>query len=42
METLGDWTEILNTAHPVPRAVRQGKVSVVAHSLMLLRYERPR
>jgi hypothetical protein len=26
----------------VPRAVRQGKVSVVAHSLMLLRYERPR
>jgi glycogen operon protein len=42
MESPGVWTEILNTAHPVPRAVRQGKVSVVAHSLMLLRYERPR
>ncbi|HWB42937.1 MAG TPA: glycogen debranching protein GlgX, partial [Gemmatimonadales bacterium] len=34
MESPGVWTEILNTAHPVPRAVRQGKVSVVAHSLM--------
>jgi glycogen operon protein len=42
METTGQWTEILNTAHPVPRVVRQGKVSVVAHSMMLLRYERPR
>jgi glycogen operon protein len=42
MEAPGAWTEILNTAHPVPRLVRQGKVSVVAHSLMLLRYERPR
>jgi isoamylase len=42
METPDVWTEILNTAHPVPRVVRQGKVSVVAHSLMLLRHERPR
>jgi glycogen operon protein len=42
MEAPGGWTEILNTAHPVPRMVRQGEVSVVAHSLMLLRYERPR
>jgi isoamylase len=42
MDAPGAWTEILNTAHPVPRLVRQGKVSVVAHSLMLLRYERPR
>ena len=42
METPGGWIEILNTAHPVPRTVRQGKVSVVAHSLMLLRHERPR
>jgi len=42
IETHGGWVEILNTAHPVPRAVRQGMVSVVAHSLMLLRYERPR
>ncbi len=42
MHAPGGWTEILNTAHPVPRTVRQGKVSVVAHSLMLLRYEGPR
>ncbi len=42
METPGAWVEILNTAHPNPRLVRQGKVSVVAHSLMLLRHERPR
>ena len=42
IETHGGWVEILNTAHPVPRTVREGKVSVVAHSLMLLRYERPR
>jgi glycogen operon protein len=42
METPGGWIEILNTAHPIPRVVRQGKVSVVAHSLMLLRHERPR
>jgi isoamylase len=38
----GSWVEILNTAHPNPRLVRQGKVSLVAHSLMLLRHERPR
>jgi len=42
METPGGWAEILNTAHPAPRTVRQGKVSLVAHSLMLLRHERPR
>ena len=42
MDTPGAWTEILNTAHPVPRTVRQGRVSLVAHSLMLLRHERPR
>jgi isoamylase len=42
MESPGGWTEILNTAHPVPRVVRQGRVSLVAHSLMLLRHERPR
>jgi len=42
METPGVWGEILNTAHPVPRAVRHGKVTVVAHSLLLLRHERPR
>jgi isoamylase len=38
----GSWVEILNTAHPVPRQVREGKVNLVAHSLMLLRYDSPR
>ena len=38
----GAWVEVLNTAHPSPRPVRQGRVSLVAHSLMLLRHERPR
>jgi isoamylase len=42
LETPGAWVEVLNTAHPNPRTVRQGKVSLVAHSLMLLRHERPR
>jgi isoamylase len=38
----GSWVEILNTAHPLPRQVREGKVNLVAHSLMLLRYDSPR
>jgi glycogen operon protein len=38
----GSWTEVLNTSHPVPRQVREGKVNLVAHSLMLLRYDSPR
>jgi glycogen operon protein len=42
LESPGAWVEVLNTAHPSPRVVRQGKVSLVAHSLMLLRHERPR
>jgi hypothetical protein len=42
MEAPGAWVEILNTAHPNPRVVRPGRVSLVAHSLMLLRHERPR
>jgi isoamylase len=42
LESPGAWVEVLNTAHPSPRLVRQGKVSLVAHSLMLLRHERPR
>jgi len=42
LEAPGAWVEVLNTAHPNPRTVRQGKVSLVAHSLMLLRHERPR
>ena len=42
LETPGAWVEVLNTSHPNPRLARQGKVSLVAHSLMLLRHERPR
>jgi isoamylase len=38
----GSWTETLNTAHAAPRQVREGKVNLVAHSLMLLRYDSPR
>jgi isoamylase len=38
----GSWLEVLNTAHPVPRQVREGRVNLVAHSLMLLRYDSPR
>jgi glycogen operon protein len=38
----GTWTEIINTAHPHPRPVRQNRVNLVAHSLMLLRHEAPR
>jgi glycogen operon protein len=38
----GTWTEIVNTAHPNPRPVRQNRVNLVAHSLMLLRHEAPR
>ena len=35
----GAWTEMLNTAHPVPRPVREDHVDLVAHSLMLLRHD---
>jgi glycogen operon protein len=42
LETPGAWLEVLNTAHPVPRLVRHDTVSLVAHSLMLLRHDRPR
>jgi glycogen operon protein len=42
LETPGAWVEVLNTSHPNPRLARQGKVSLVAHSLMLLRHERQR
>jgi glycogen operon protein len=35
----GAWAEIINTAHPSPRTVRQNAVNLTAHSLMLLRYE---
>jgi hypothetical protein len=42
LERPGTWTEIINTAHPHPRPIRQGRVNLVAHSLMLLRHEAPR
>jgi isoamylase len=42
LESPGAWVEILNTAHADSRTVREGKVSLVAHSLVLLRHERPR
>jgi isoamylase len=38
----GAWVEILNTAHQVPRPLRQDRINLVAHSLMLLRYDPPR
>jgi glycogen operon protein len=38
----GAWAEIINTAHPTARTVRQNVVNLTAHSLMLLRYEGPR
>jgi len=42
MEAPGMWTEMINTSHASPRMVREGQVNLVAHSLMLLRYEPPR
>jgi isoamylase len=38
----GAWAELIDTAHPSPRLVRQNVVNLAAHSLMLLRYEAPR
>jgi isoamylase len=38
----GDWCEILNTAHPDPRPIREDHVHLVAHSVMLLRHDPPR
>ncbi len=42
LEPPGTWVEVLNTAHPDPRPVRQDTVSLGTHSLVLLRHERPR
>jgi glycogen operon protein len=39
VERPGVWTQLLDTAHPTPRAVRGGQVHLAAHSLMLLRHE---
>jgi isoamylase len=38
----GSWGEVINTAHAVPRQIRESQVNLVAHSLMLLRYDPPR
>jgi len=38
----GSWAEVLNTAHAVPRQTRDARINLVAHSLMLLRYDSPR
>jgi len=35
----GSWAEVLNTAHPGVRPVREDKVNLAAHSLMLLRFD---
>jgi glycogen operon protein len=35
----GRWIEELNTARPGTRAIKTGAVNLVAHSLILLRYE---
>ena len=35
----GTWTELVDTAHPAPRPVQEDRVSLVPHSLKLLRYE---
>jgi glycogen operon protein len=35
----GVWRELVNTAHPVARRRREGAVELVAHSLVLLRFE---
>ncbi len=35
----GSWAEVLNTAHPSVRPVREGRVNLVAHCLMLLRFD---
>jgi glycogen operon protein len=41
LDGVGGWAEIINTAHPTPRPVRQNTVNLVPHSLMLLRHEEP-
>ncbi len=39
MERAGAWMQMLDTAHPTPRAIREGQVHLAAHSLMLLQHE---
>jgi isoamylase len=35
----GDWQELVNTAHPVPRSHWGGSVQILPHSLILLSHE---
>ena len=39
IERPGTWTELIATAHQAPRPLLEDRVSLVPHSLMLLRYE---
>ena len=38
----GSWSEILDTAHPAPKPVQSGPVTLTPHSLLLLRFDSPR
>jgi isoamylase len=42
MERPGAWIQLLDTAHPAPRAIRGSQVHLAAHSLMLLQHEAAR
>ncbi len=42
MESPGAWIQLLDTAHPAPRAIRGGQVHLAAHSLMLLQHDAAR
>ena len=35
----GTWTELVDTSYPAPRPVQEDRVSLVPHSLKLLRHE---
>jgi len=35
----GAWTQLIDTAHQAPRPVQEDGLSLVPHSLVLLRYE---
>ncbi|HEU5041173.1 MAG TPA: glycogen debranching protein GlgX [Gemmatimonadales bacterium] len=37
----GSWIEMVHTAHPTPRPVKENAVNLAAHSLMLLRHAAP-
>jgi isoamylase len=39
LERPGSWTELLDTSHESPRPVREDRVNLVAHSLILLSFQ---